>query len=400
MMAVYTIPPDITWHNVLKSKYTILLEGDIVNISGARYDNNTDSMMLLAAGHERVESIHRDALNIPVKSNNGNSNPVLKKILINEPDESIHTTYYQRYWHGYMVYLKPLLCFFHYENIRNILSLIQIVLVSFIVYELLKIKKGIYSLGIIGFYIFLNPIAMMGSLQYTNVFLATCFGVILVICKTKKWEIYDPKWIYLFLLIGVLTSFLDLLTYPLASIGIPLILWISLNLKNESFLCYFFLCCRLGLSWFFGYACFWITKWILATAITEDNIILNGISAASGHMKGFNSEGITYTIGNAIKSNLLAAEIQPAIMIIVICVVILALFILIKNISTFNITKFVIYFLISCLPFIWYIFVTEHSCFHFWMTYRDLSVTFFALIIFVIELLDRYRNTSLIKNQI
>ncbi len=68
------------------------------------------------------------------------------------------------------------------------------------------------------------------SLQYTGVFALTLLSVILVnlLYKMNKENLYS----YLFFIMGGCTTFFDLLTSPLITLGIPLIIVVLLKNKK------------------------------------------------------------------------------------------------------------------------------------------------------------------------
>ncbi len=78
----------------------------------------------------------------------------------------------------------------------------------------------------------------------------------------------------------MVTNFLDLLTFPMITLGMPLIVLFLLNLKYDSnyllkrnIIALFVNSC----TWFIGYAFTWIAKWILASIILHRNVIQESI---------------------------------------------------------------------------------------------------------------------------
>ena len=66
-----------------------------------------------------------------------------------------------------------------------------------------------------------------------------------------------------FLLTGMATSYFDFLTYPVASLGMPLIVWLLLH-RDETARTRLGRMVRCGLCWALGYAGMWAGKWALA----------------------------------------------------------------------------------------------------------------------------------------
>ena len=83
----------------------------------------------------------------------------------------------------------------------------------------------------------------------------------------------------LFFIIGGLTSFFDLLTAPLVTLGLPAIVLLLLRKKiNRSghFKDYVFILLCISLSWLVGYAIIWVSKWLLASIFLHENILQDG----------------------------------------------------------------------------------------------------------------------------
>ena len=145
LWAVYLIPVENMQRNVEKSMDIFMEEGEnpfVLNgYKGSSLDNYTDAIMLGSAvygeGDEpaavRAMRVSRasGAADAPMES--------LDMYLENRGTEGGHTDY-ARYWHGYLVFLKPLLCFLDYVQIRILNGILLIGMLSWIVLEFLKKK--------------------------------------------------------------------------------------------------------------------------------------------------------------------------------------------------------------------------------------------------------------------
>lgn len=74
----------------------------------------------------------------------------------------------------------------------------------------------------------------MMSLQFNSVFMVTFTAMLIIAYRNEKWK-DKPLYIWgvFFLIIGAFTSYLDLLTYPLVTLGLPILLWFSLNYSGN-----------------------------------------------------------------------------------------------------------------------------------------------------------------------
>ena len=85
-------------------------------------------------------------------------------------EEEYSVVSYSRYWNGFLIILKPLLIFMNYTDIRVLNGLFQTLLMASIIWQL--VKKGIerYILPLLLAVLYLNPMILAMSLQYSSVY--------------------------------------------------------------------------------------------------------------------------------------------------------------------------------------------------------------------------------------
>lgn len=285
----------------------------------------------------------------------------------------LHSETYARYWHGYLIFLKPLLLLFDYSSIRYLLILIQLGLFTLLVREL-AFKKTSMILPTFFVWIFLNPCATMLSMQYNSVlsisFLAMFF--ILYLNRTKnmntlfKWEIF-------FMIVGECTSYFDLLTYPLVSLGIPLTLWLFLflsesikdNIKNIL---------SLSTFWIIGYGGLWGAKWTLGNLIAGTNLIADALKMIQFRTAS-EWDAIKFTFFDIIHTQWDVAQNYGWMLILLLALLLFRL-VKTKKIILYAIIPYVI---IAVYPFAWYFVLKNHSYIHCFFTYRELSISIYAI---------------------
>ena len=138
LVGVYCIPTQKIDENLRESVKILDSEGDypekIKGYYDSRLDNWTDSIMLLTAAYEDDNSVYFFAVMNPRNSVFGKKPYVVYIQLYKETTkENLETTTYGRYWHGYLVFLKPLLYFFNLGEIRYLNICAQIFLFAVIV---------------------------------------------------------------------------------------------------------------------------------------------------------------------------------------------------------------------------------------------------------------------------
>ena len=160
---------------------------------------------------------------------------------------------YSYYWHGYVSILRPLSLFFNYGEIRIINGFLQLLFILILVHFLWNAKGRAYGMLVLSSYLLLMPVALGFSLQYSWVFYITMTASMLLVIKKDFFEKNQRK-LFLFLVIGMLTSYFDLLTYPLFTWGVPLILSIIVSTEKKSTMKWLKEVVCTGLMWIIGYA--------------------------------------------------------------------------------------------------------------------------------------------------
>jgi hypothetical protein len=185
------------------------------------------------------------------------------------------------------------------------------------------------------------------------------------------------------------TSFFDFLTYPIATLGMPVIVMLlmegtSSDIKAMALKIRNIIIC--SISWGFGYISMWFGKWVLSTLILGDNIIADAfkqITMRSSHV----TEGEQIDIIDTWLRNV-EFYFEKPYMIIILLSVVLGIIVLVKNVKgikpiMLNIIPFIV---TSLMPFAWYAVATQHSYEHHWFTFRGTMVSVFALLCAVISI--------------
>lgn len=185
--------------------------------------------------------------------------------------EAMNMEGYTYYWHGYVVILRVLLLFMDYEQFRFLNCILQLMMMFFVAHFIWEKKGQRYALALLTSYFLMMPMAMFLSLQFSWIFYIA-MALSLLICYRHTW--FTEKRIpYIFVIVGMLTSFFDLLIYPLYTWAFPLLLLILLSEDGQKALNYVKTVVVSGLGWILGYAGMWFGKWALAGWIVHRNVI-------------------------------------------------------------------------------------------------------------------------------
>lgn len=171
--------------------------------------------------------------------------------------------HYARYWHGYLLPLRLLLCVFDLANLQMLLYFAQAALLAAVLISLRR--RGLAAL-IPGFFLsffLMMPMATGVCLQYVPVSFLTLAACLLILmrCEQLRSAITLPGF---FALVGLFTNYFDLLTAPLVTLLFPLVLLMCLQIKRGDSLRDLVLpaiaCCA---CWAAGYGFMWMGKWLI-----------------------------------------------------------------------------------------------------------------------------------------
>ena len=307
---------------------------------------------------------------------------------------------YSRYWHGYQVVLRPLLRFFEYQHIRHI-TMITFFLLLCVSFSTIHKRMGMqtalcYLLSLCPLYLTIVSI----SLQFMSVFVVMFIAIIYLM------TFYKTNWLkditLFFMLIGMITNFVDFLTAPLLTLGIPLALFLSLELQTGiSPLRSFFkkeISCII--SWFLGYGLCWASKWVIASLFLEQNIILDALNSIALRTMGNETEPAPRL--EMLKMNFTNMFYSQGIKIAAVYIFIIFVFLILsilfhKKQSLKTATQNIVFpfLVLAILPYVWFLVLANHSHVHDWFTYRIQAITLFSLLMILNHLIDwiKIKNT-------
>lgn len=301
---------------------------------------------------------------------------------------------YARYWHGYLLYLRPLLLLFNYE---------QIIVFSKIVFGLLLITTCVLIYKKIGKW---PAIALVIACAFSDLFIVTksineilCFDLALIfsiaiLLSNKEKNIGLKIFMY-----GSITNFFDYLTNPIVTYGLPILIYLLIYLKDEkrTFKEVFFIFFKTSILWFLGYLLTWVSKWIITDVLLHRNIILNAKNQILYRVDGIAEVDLTLKI---LFQEILYNYIGKKELIFFVITIWILFMITVKNVrKSKNENKMLILFssIVTCfVPIVWYIVLMQHSYVHRFFTYRNTFLIFYALQILVLidsnSIYDRKSN--------
>ncbi|MDD3213485.1 MAG: hypothetical protein PHY64_07415 [Eubacteriales bacterium] len=397
LVAVYLIPEDRIAENVTLSAATFDGSEDslearnhhvVKTYANTWLDNSSDSLILLMAAYRSDAPVWQRAL-LSEFSGDMDDNPYnLLRTYARDGQEGMGSTAYFRYWHGHQVFVKPLLLFCTYMDLRVINMLGQGALLLWVM--MLMVKRGLsryvpaFALAVAALTPWVLPLCLHYSACYYVMLLGA--GALLQWPQGVSRRLGAAAY---FMLLGMATDYFDLLSYPLITFGIPFVFWVLLADRQPGFGggLSVGLLPRCGGAWLFGYAGMWAAKIVLVALLTAQPAWqvtwaqvtlrtvgdhLSPLDALLRNLrvfwrKPFKLAGLGIAAWAAVQAVRTWGRRQPVRAITVVLLAAAAL-----------------------LPPLWYVLIVNHSHVHFFFTHRILGVTVFALA----SLLTRYFQTQ------
>lgn len=394
MSAVYLLPTGRMKGHVANSSELFNYEGIYPQIiqgyKCSQLDNYTDALMYATAIHPGSGNAVRDAMKNAryeyqdekmVQALNDYANDAAGK------EELRYEVAYPRYWHGYLVILKPLLLLFDVSEIRMLSMVAQGGLLLILLYLIRKRLKERYQIPVLMMAAVLNPIVLPLSLQFSWVCYIGLIGAIWLLCREDPFR--KKNYLLLFGILGMMTSYMDLLTYPLITLGLPLVLLMLMN-REENWKKQVWLVTEVSAIWGIGYAVMWGGKWIFASLFGRMDFMSDVFSEIAFRVSMVGEGEEKLTIGMVWEKQLSVLLNWGYLLIAVLflggCAVIYR-----KNgrmaIKRAQFLNALPYLLVALFPFVWFAALSNHSYEHYWFTYRELAVTVLAGSVAVMELL-------------
>jgi hypothetical protein len=399
LFIVHCIPVDRMAYHVWQSLPMIEYEfehGDlIIDYPGSFVGNFTDCLMLEnSIYHNDAHSTLEQTLFV-YRGESGKGDGWATGYSLVDYLEGVEQTReesYARYWHGYLVILKPLLWLTTFNSIRMIQAVLQSILAGILLIAFTR--KGNSLLGIA--FMLSLPFMYFFTL-YTSLSLSICYYIMTVtlLIQTALHEKIHKSGHYgeFFVLVGMAVAYFDFLTYPIITLVFPLCVYLWLSSEKG--------CRAVGriaaytLEWLAGYGGLWVAKWIITDCLYGGGIIRDAVQTIAERSA---SAGDIYE--NIGYMDVLAQNVGmfSGWGFYILCLGILLwilyrlsgrIFVCIsrkphseeKTMRKKEIVSMLIpYIIVGLYPFIWFLFTQNHSYEHSMFTCRILSASVFALL--------------------
>jgi len=186
--------------------------------------------------------------------------------------------------------------------------------------------------------------------------------------------------------IGVVTVYFDFLTYPILSLGIPLVLYFMMSGDRTDGNTWDILCSVFinSIYWGIGYCSMWAAKWIIASAILHQDVFGDALSQIL-FRTGIENRNIEKVTILQCWIHVMKVMIQPAyvpLFILVISVFVVFIIIRMRN-NKYECCKifirFLPYLIVAMYPFIWWAGTKNHCIQNSKFVYRDFCIFTFSI---------------------
>ncbi len=375
LVLAYCIPVDRMDSNLAISYDNFAQQGEypyiIANRRNSLLDNFTDEIILLEAVNPREESPLVDALRNPfIQTTEENTMASIIKYDANV-DGNLYRGGTMRYWHGYLIFIKPLLYLMDYSQIKYVLMMTNLALFTIAIVFMSKRKaRGVVPLFC--YFLFIVPVTVIISLQFSTMNLLTLaqLAVMAVFYDKYKQGASNGLWVIHFFVVGCLTAYFDFLTYPVVGFCVPFI-YLMIEFGDELLKSALSLL-KCGVAWCIGYLLYWFSKWLIATAVTGEDVISEGYLKTRARIGG---EGFGYgetmqRVFSVCNKYFIALAIVYLLACIVYCIV--------KR-QKLKLQLLPVFAFVVLVPFAWFYVARNHTYIHFWFSFRNAGATVFAI---------------------
>ena len=393
LLAAYALPGERVRQNVYDSARTIQSEGLYPEYFGFKLfqmDNYTDTLMLFeAASADELPPLQAMMTNTAYNVDNFETLADDLAWYI-EKDWStgaqrtdapaLEPFSYARYWHGYLLWLRPLLLVTAYTGVRIVQ---YIALFALLAVVLVRLRRRCGLRATVWFAVSQLAVSVWfvpHQVQYFTCFFIAYAGCAWVLARPRRSDVLCLG----LLVLGTATAFCDLLVTPILTLGLPLACWLlepQQRLRGGVPQCA--LAVGGSLCWGTGYALCWASKWVLAGAVTGQNVLADALHQAEVRTTADTWHGMELTWCNIfafLYDTLNSCHLfWPAL---VVLAALIALFILSIR-SKAALIRALPLALTACMTPAWFVLLRTHSIQHGWFTWRALGLTLFAGLAFL-----------------
>lgn len=350
-------------------------------------DMYTDTTMLSEAICPALGHVVSDALLAPRRcllDSNGDFQLIANYTC--EDEAQVEYKQYPRYWHGYLVLLKPLLIFFNIADLHLIYFFVQSILLLALLIGLVRKDQTPFAVCFGIGVLLLNPMVTALNFQNASIYFILLLSLLFLVYSGKLEENYltRKQCLIFFQVIGMATAYFDFLTYPIVALGVPLLflLYFSEDKDIKKRICHVILN---SVLFFVGYFGMYLCKWGLATFLTDVNVFGDAYEEIMILLNANKVEGEQITIISGMAKTM-GNFLKPPYLLLLTGGILYAGMISIKaKVTSTWIYRSVPVILVAIYPFC-HMLAATHSFYHYHFVYREFVVTILAVLLMILDI--------------
>jgi len=388
VFAVRLLPDAPVLRHCEQSVRTFVKEGEWPLSLCSRLDNYMDSMTLNIASYDGPEGIlERSLMNyLWVTDRHDGAWAFATRFpkAFDSHGEKLHRAKYVRYWFGSVVLVRPLFLVMNYRHWRVFNTVLVFVTLAALLYLMYASGLRRFLLPILVPLVLIDPVAVGKSIQFSPCFYLSIVPSLLVLLLRKTRLVGSPGCLALtFAGIGALTSYFDLLTYPILTAALPLAFYLLLN-RERPVVGNVRTVVACLVHWALGFLLMWILKWVLTTALTDMNVFSEVFQKIVERSGSSAKDGLHISRLHAVRVNLM--DFLPYLNAWLVGGFVLALVSLYRGRLT-SVVKWLPAFLLAALPPTWMFLTANHAYIHHFFVSKGLTVSVFVFLCWVADAL-------------
>ena len=281
LSAVFALPTDRIRENVKASVPQLTAEGDHFSVfSGLRHthqDNYSDAEYLNGAlvGNDAkgfftgLYGLEYENTEIPLSYD---SPVTVLANVFEDGAELAYKAYGTRFWNGYEVFVKPLLSFLTYGQIRHLNFYLEMAVMAVLIMLMHKNGLAKYVIPVLISYLLWEPVTVAASMTFAGFFYVTYIPCIVLLAFPR---FFREKHLYplFFMAIGIAAVYFNMNYFQILSFIYPLLFFCLINGFPKSGKNSVLLFAAAFLCWFAGYAGMMVIKWLVYEVATGETIL-------------------------------------------------------------------------------------------------------------------------------
>jgi len=301
---------------------------------------------------------------------------------------------YGKYWHGYQVFLRPLLTVMDYASIRRLNGIMLAILLLMALFLMIRqLSMGVAGCFVVSL-IVVHSAVVPWSLQFSTCYYIMLVSVVALLAfngLTASWR----RLMLCFFAIGAATAFFDFLTTPIMTLGVPLTV-MALKHDNVGRWRSLFALCAM---WLLGYGLMWASKWLMAYLLVGYNPLEEVSESVQLHSIGRGSKPVWaywLKLFTLLIDRWMPFMVQGLVRWGIVAILAIPAMLWSRGRPALN--RYGGLLLIAMLTPLWFVVVAHHSYTHFFITSRSLLVCWFASLCFLYKMIDFNKLKSHVFN--